>query len=534
MSSHAVDHASIRYASSLVTTQSTISNVRHGILAQKPHVTISLKGEREGQRLPYSFSTRDKIEGDVTIVPQHDVRFDDIFITFEGVVRVWTENTGPTMATARSEVRRMFLKMTQPIDESSLPVPRIALKGMQYTFPFSFVVPDQLLDSHCGHILQNDVVRQAHLQLPPTMGTGKAMNHDGSLELDDVTPDMSKIRYGIKVRVTRKREVDNKQVIIVEEQRNIHITPAYPEAPPPMDDNSFIFRKEKEIRKGFFKGKLGRLIVQADPPRPMEVKSHDGKHRASTTVSLNLTFIPANESAEPPKLGNVTTKLKYRTFYSTKSINMIPQRKSHVSDPYMGQYQETITLSSRALNGIRWRRRRTADAEHDSTYGSRRGSDVSDSASTASYSSAGDSPTMYHAEILVPASQPENKALPPTFQSCHVGRQYELDISLSVEAGSRLNTSFNLKLPLQVTSAGRHNLAAEMEAEDLPAFEEFFRPRSIAPPPQQRSGHARLPSFADSMLEEPAQLPAHMMSNSANMAPPPGYGLPLPGTLNIA
>ncbi|EPS41412.1 hypothetical protein H072_4691 [Dactylellina haptotyla CBS 200.50] len=518
------DHTSIRYASSIAAAQSTISNVRSSLLAQKPHITIALKGEREGQKIPYAFSTRDKIQGEVTVVPQHDVRFDDIYITFEGVVRVWTENTGPTMGTARSEVRRMFLKMNQPIDESTLPVPRIAVKGMQYSFPFSFVVPDQLLDSHCGHIIQNDVVRQAHLLLPPTMGTGKSMNQDGNLELDDVTPDMAKIRYGIKVRITRKREVDGKQAIIAEEQRNIHVTPAYAEAPPPMDDNTFVFRKEKDIRKGLFKGKLGRLIVQADPPRPMEAKSHDVKHRAMTTATLNLTFIPSDDSTEPPKLGNVTTKLKYRTFFSTKSINIIPQRKSHLVDPYMGQYQETITLSSRALNGIKWRRGR--DAEHDSTYGSRRGSDLSDSASASSFST--ESPNHYYAEILIPVSQPANKALPPTFQSCHVGRQYELDIGLSVDVSSRLNTSFNLKLPIQVTSVGQHDLAAELEAEELPAFEEFFTPRSIAPPSGQR-----LPSFSDSVQEEAGQLPAHMMSNSTNMAPPPGYAFPPVRMLNV-
>ncbi|RVD86790.1 uncharacterized protein DFL_005047 [Arthrobotrys flagrans] len=488
------DHNSIRYPSSISTAQHTLNSVRVGLLTQKPHITITLKGEREGQKVPSSFTTRDKIEGDVTIVPQHDVRFDDIYISFEGVVRVWTENTGPTMGTARSEVRRVFLKMNQPVDETMLPVPRIALKGMQYTFPFSFVVPDQLLDSHCGHILQNDVVRQAHLQLPPTIGTGKAINQDGSLELDDVTPDMAKIRYGIKVRVTRRREVDGKQAVIAEDQRYLHITPHYVEAPPPMDDNTFVLKKEKEIRKGLFKGKLGRLIVQADPPRPMENKSYDSKHRASTTATLNLTFIPADDATEPPKLGSVTTKLKYRTFYSTKSINIIPQRKSHLIDPYMGQYQETITLSSRALNGIKWRRGRIAE-ENDSTYGSRRGSDMSDSGSTSSFST--ESPNHFYAEILVPVSQPQNKALPPTFQSCHVGRH-----------------SFNLKLPLQVTSSGEYNLSAQFEAEELPAFEEFFTPRSIAPP-----AGMRLPSFA----EEAGQLPAHMMSNNANMAPPPGF-----------
>lgn len=79
------DHTSIRYTSSIMTAQTAISKVGSSLLAQKPHITISLKGETDpDHKVPYAFSTRDKIEGEVTFVPQHDVRFDDVFITFEG------------------------------------------------------------------------------------------------------------------------------------------------------------------------------------------------------------------------------------------------------------------------------------------------------------------------------------------------------------------------------------------------------------------------------------------------------------------
>jgi len=72
------------YSVSLAERSTAFQSVRSAIM-NKPTVTITLKGENEGC-LPHAFSTRDKIEGEVTIVSPHDVRFDDIYITFEGML----------------------------------------------------------------------------------------------------------------------------------------------------------------------------------------------------------------------------------------------------------------------------------------------------------------------------------------------------------------------------------------------------------------------------------------------------------------
>jgi len=76
----------------------------------KPLVTITLKGENpaDGATLPGAYSTRDAIEGEVTIVAPHDVRFDDIYISFEGSSKVWTErlSASAAMGSNRLEVTK--------------------------------------------------------------------------------------------------------------------------------------------------------------------------------------------------------------------------------------------------------------------------------------------------------------------------------------------------------------------------------------------------------------------------------------------
>ena len=72
------------YSVSLAERTTAFQQIRSTIL-QKPAVTITLKGESaSGQTLPHAFTTRDKIEGEVSIISQFDMRFDDIYITFEG------------------------------------------------------------------------------------------------------------------------------------------------------------------------------------------------------------------------------------------------------------------------------------------------------------------------------------------------------------------------------------------------------------------------------------------------------------------
>jgi len=367
----------------------------------------------------------------------------------------------------------------------------------------------------------SETIRHKHLQLPPTLGTGRAISHDNTLQLDDSAPDMTKVKYNVRVRLCKRRESDMRQTVIVDEARQLHVIPVHPELPPVVLETTWVFKKEKDVRKGLFKGKLGKLIVSADQPKPLEVKTVKAA-LASTVVPVYVEFFPVNDTTEPPKLNSLSVKLKYRTHFSARHITYTPQRKSHLYDPSLSNYEESLNLSTRQLTGVKWLKRGPG-GHRDSGYGSmisRRESN--ESGSTSSYSGASISPTttFYTAEILVPVVQPKEKSLTPTFDSCYISRSYELDIAVSFDATARLSTSMQLKLPIQVTAAGNPDLPQEQQEEELPAFEEFFTPRSVVPP-------AGVPLLSEMTSEEHAhgsQLPSHMLSSRPNMPPPPGYG----------
>src|SRR5687768_2124494 len=105
------------------------------------------------------------------------------------------ERTGTTAATAaRASAVHTFLRLYQPLDDSLYPQPRIAETGRTYRFPFTFVVPDQLLPQACSHDTLNPQVKRAHLQPPPSLGD-PMLAGDGKTLLDDMSPDMTKISY---------------------------------------------------------------------------------------------------------------------------------------------------------------------------------------------------------------------------------------------------------------------------------------------------------------------------------------------------
>ncbi|KAL7268189.1 hypothetical protein RUND412_009202 [Rhizina undulata] len=487
-------------AASISTRTSVVSSMVASMANSKPTVTITLKGEEStGPTTSIkTFTTLDTIEGEVSIVAPADTRFDEIGITLEGTyfapattnadsssgtARTWMERYGASgMGPSHSEAVMTFLRVTQPVDESALPIPRIAEKGKTYTFPFTFVVPERLLPTACSHCVQNPTVVEEHLRLPPSMGDQTAPK-DGECALDDASPDMTKISYMLRARILRRRESDNKMLTLQDTARKVRIIPTVEDLPPLLEDASgdYVLSKEKDIRKGLFKGKLGRLVVDVEQPMPLQVKP-GFVCPPTTTVPMAIKFIPADESYQPPKLGTLTTKLRISTFYATKPMTGIPRKAAASLDASLGCYSTSVFLSSRCVEGAKWTRESSS------------------------------SNTFYTTHLLVPVIAPKCKILVPTFNSCLISRQYALELSFSVQASAHTSPSLSLTLPLQVSNPPSSPPSASDNLSP-PAFEEFFTPRSIAPPSaEQQSG------------EGPAsgQLPPHMM-HRANFPPPPGY-----------
>jgi len=71
------------YAESIASRNTVATHLKALSQIGKPAIGIALNDDGQGA-YSRSYSTLDKIEGEVSITAPHDARFDEVFITFEG------------------------------------------------------------------------------------------------------------------------------------------------------------------------------------------------------------------------------------------------------------------------------------------------------------------------------------------------------------------------------------------------------------------------------------------------------------------
>ncbi|PVI06680.1 arrestin [Periconia macrospinosa] len=463
-----------------------------------------------------SYATMDTIEGTVNITAQHDTRFEDIEIAFNGVAHISVERftASPSMS-GRTESVHRFLSLRQPIDDSDLPTPRVLVAGKKYTFPFIFTVPQHLLPRACTHKVVSDHVRACHLQLPPSIGDPELAGFGGTL-LDDMAPEMTKIVYGIKVRIMHLHEADGKISVLGEKMRKVRVKPIFEEQPPLNIEGipEYRERHEKTIKKSLFKGKSGTLTAQSMQPKPLIIPGARTVNYAlpSTRAMVLLRFDPAEPTSLPPRLGQLKTHIKVSTFYAVQPRQGIPSRSQISFDVSQGVFAENISISNMCVASAQWTKHSASESPivEDCTTTQRRDSGTSDSTipSPGSPSSAphtiltpsrnyqnGD---FWTASIIVPISMPSNKNFIPTFHSCLVSRMYTLIMSLSVHAPGVSDPTLTMRVPLQVCAQGSvsGNENARARSAEVGALEEarrMFSPRSVILPPPPPSAGADAP-----------------------------------------
>ncbi|MCJ1378907.1 hypothetical protein MMC17_002006 [Xylographa soralifera] len=502
----------------------------------KPRIEITLNDPQEENQVP-SYTTLDKIEGTVSIAAPVDLNFDDIHITFQGATKTYVEKVSSTHAVFdRSKAYHSFLRLSQPISEADYPENRVLKAGETYTYPFTFVVPERLLPQSCTHPRDNERVLEAHLHLPPSLGDSM-LGPDGKTLLEDLAPDMTVISYAIRVIVLRKtRDAEGKLSILVDSVKKLRIMPAVDEMPAlPLsgtDSDDYTVRKEKDLKKGMFKGKLGRLTVESSQPSSLRLpycRSDISTARVTTMAVINLRFDPSDDSAKPPRLGNLVNKLKVITFFAAFPARDFPCRaNSYIYDSQRGVFVENINLSSRNVESVQWVQHNILE-RHDSAIS------ISDNLPSASASQ-----TFYTAQILVPVDLPTNcKTFVPTFHSCLVSRVYSLSLTLSVNVpGARASaTTMHLKSPLQVSAEGNPDARPTISEEEMQAIaarnvDDELAPRSVAPPSPEYIEHAHLDrsgSVASAILPpvpeyfEHDTLPVRAGSDGQIMPPIPEY-----------
>lgn len=377
----------------------------------------------------------------------------------------------PSMS-GRMEASHCFLTLKQPISNGDLPSSRILKAGQKYTFPFVFTIPQQLLPRACLHQVASDFVRENHLMLPPSMGDPELSGFGGTL-LDDMAPEMAKIVYGIKVRITQMHEGDAKPTLLAQKMRKVRVKPVFEEQPPLSTEGNkeYKLRLEKTIKKGLFKGKLGILTAQASQPKPIVIpgaRTTDAKP-ITTRARIVLRFDPTDEAHLPPRLGSLKTNIKVTTFYSTVARSTFPSRATLGYEQTQGAYTDTVSLSTMCIASAQWQKHPPSANPPPFSDPIRRDSALSQCSSPSSsllLSSidTADIPhaspnykntSFYTASILVPISLPPNKNFLPTFHSCLVSRCYALSMHLSVHAAGGLpDPGVTLKVPLQVCAEG--------------------------------------------------------------------------------
>ncbi|PWY94510.1 hypothetical protein BO94DRAFT_581902 [Aspergillus sclerotioniger CBS 115572] len=481
----------------------------------RPKVDIVVANQQDG--LVPSHTTGDTIEGTVTITTDHDTRFDELEVTFEGTARTSVERQSMP---GRTGAHHTFLRLRQPIDDAAYPTPRVLEAGRSYQFPFTFVVPDRLLPHICNHTKTNLHVERSHTLLPPTFGDPMMANNRKSV-LDDMAPEMCRISYLLRVTLQRKPVAQNaSSVTLVSVGKKVRVIPAVEEEPPlnvADDEGLYCIRKEKDVKRGLMRGKLGRLVVTAAQPKPVQLSPlHDeDRDSVSTVATVQLRFDPVGDE-QPPRLGTVWSKLRVSTFYSADPWGDYPSASCIRTWAQMGRgvYTEAVPLSTMCVASAQWTKHTDIGLDRRDSMHS---TSSMDSVPGPSASFAGKA--YYTASVVVPITLPKSKAYVPTFYSCLIARIYALELSVSYHAAnSRLLTpTISLKVPIQLTcesrsGAGPKGTVVEITQDQVNA--EFFSPRSIAPP-----------SFSD-FSSAPISPPEYTAARASNLPPDRSRMLP--------
>lgn len=380
----------------------------------------------------------------------------------------------------------MFLKLRQPIDESDYPCPRIMEAGRTYSFPFMFVVPDRLLPQVCTHPRANIHIHDAHTMLPPTLGDAMLAGNGKTL-LDDLAPEMSQISYILRTAVLKRSSTDQGTLkTLANIAKKVRIIPIVEEEPPinVVDHPYYCARKEKTVKRGFLRGKLGRMVASASQPQPIRLlpPSCEPSDTVSTMTTVQLRFDPVGDE-QPPKLGSMTSKIKACTFYSSGPWEDFPMQSG--STPFSqvgcGLFAESVPISNMCVGSAKWVKHST------STECERRDSVQSMASDTSSTPSTSASDTYYTTSVVIPIDLPKNKTFVPTFHSCLMSRTYSLDLSLTYHTpgANVLTPTISLRLPIQVVTEPKYADSTKSEMGMVVTREEldeFFQPRSVAPP----------------------------------------------------
>lgn len=320
--------------------------------------------------------------------------------------------------------------------------------------------------------------------VPPSLGD-PMLASDGKSLLDDLSPDMCRISYLIRVVVNRRSNSSrNDAKTLASAGKKMRVVPVIDEEPPlnfTDKDSVYCTRREKDVKRGLMRGKLGRLVVTATQPKPVQLSPPDGaiSDIVSTAATVNLRFDPVG-SELPPRLGTVWSRLRASTFYSAEPWADFPSASNAMLWTQVGRgiYSETVPLSKLCVASAKWTKYTTATFDRCDSLQS---TSSEDSLTPPSTSSAGQ--IYYTASVVIPITLPASKAFVPTFHSCLISRTYTLELSLSYHTpcANLVSPSVSLRVPIQLISQPRPGeKGSQLDISQAEVNAEFFSPRQVS------------------------------------------------------
>ena len=434
---------------------------------QEPEIEIKVN------RPERTFTSLDRLDGVVRITVPVDTAFSDVNIQFVGTTMSYIEGfTTAVNVSGKRAAFHTFLKLSQPGQHLFFPDDQVLRAGQLYDFPFVFIVPNQLLPQVCQHQVSDPAVRDAHMQLPPSMGD-KDLGRLLDLP-DDFAPENASVRYGIFCRLLKcpSHTDPSKPSILAAKAKRVRIVPAFDEQPPGFscDPGEHVFRKECKVKSGLLQGTSGTLVIEADEPPSLRLQSPNAerKGRVSTWATIKLRFNPMDENVLPPRIRHVATTLEVVTFFTSTAYRNFPLKSVVRNDTNHGLHSTTRTLSRHSIGHVEWLRQNKSCEDalgysgpplvaQDDIF------NANQEANTRSY---------FTTEVPVPIILPSDQTFVPSFRSCFLSRAYSLGLRLSMVGGGMTSNKLELKVPIQIVVDGD-------KGSQLPAVSTYERCSTI-------------------------------------------------------
>lgn len=306
--------------------------------------------------------------------------------------------------------------MSCPIDEEDYPSPRILRANTTYSFYFSFILPEHLLETECEYI-------DCHRKLPSSLGKGSTFTHD------DCAPDMARITYQVHAKVLHLK-ADNRRTMPFQHSSNITVVAAYEPNISTLPHHHFQDQEVSYSESGGFtrfyrtSKTLERSLLRRAPPGKVTLEASILnpfiylQQNSAAPLLLAVSYSPHSTKSEPPRVESVSVKLRVYTYSSTISMTYLPVPNSQATDPRLGVYCESYVINSTVF--------------------------PTSFASQWTQESAGH----YTFNKTLTLQSPQNRTLVPNFWSCLVGRQYEASVTVVLSGVG----SLSLKIPVEVTT----------------------------------------------------------------------------------